>query len=485
MKLLPIFVITSLLAACGGGGDSSDTSTGGVTTPPSTTPVKKATILPGPFTSLENEHIPEIEILDINNDGLKDIVMSVTDYGTSTFKILINQGDKSFTDQTEQLFPVSENPSLANLPYWVSQFYFVDLNDDGLKDLIAGGSNPGIAVMDRIYIQQADKSFSELALTELPNFDGFTYNNGAYQNHTRDGNLLPLDIDGDGDFDLVNFDNSHGFIYDDDRYTTELILEIRVYMNNSVDGQVLFTKSQASRYQDFTIDKAAFIDNPAVLDVNQDGLDDIVYMGPNWKGQFVDEAIPLKVLLNNGSGEFVSGAEQVIEGEIPALVHGGAHKTGDLNGDGVADILIGGSGYDAYPYPGERNVLLLSQPNGLYKDAKKNAPAFIDNPIMTHSTSIGDLNNDGHLDIVFADIAKGTINDRVKLLLNDGNANFEVQADKFPNAALYGEKGDLNSWTTIRIADMDNDGKDDIILGAQFRDTNSLIYWNDGSGIFK
>jgi hypothetical protein len=35
------------------------------------------------------------------------------------------------------------------------------------------------------------------------------------------------------------------------------------------------------------------------------------------------------------------------------------------------------------------------------------------------------------------------------------------------------------------IGDLNNDGKDDIILGAMFRDTNSIIYWNDGSGIFE
>ncbi|GAA0412836.1 hypothetical protein GCM10009133_21500 [Cocleimonas flava] len=510
LNLSPLFFTVAFLTACGGGGsggtadsseDNSENSieaSAGGSYPDGCTPsdwesgsyqcnpadisTKNATILPGPFSNSDRELIPEIAVADLNKDGLLDVLVSVTDYAAvATFKVLINEGNRSFTDQTDTLFPSSQNQSQAQLPFWISKFYTLDMNGDGRVDIVANTSNPGIGVVDRIFIQQENGTFSEEPLATFPGreYEDFSSSTGV---SVRQGNsFYPIDADNDGDFDLLVADFH------------EETLFWRLLINNSTNGVLSFVSSDIPLPSFNGTDQIAFIDDPVVVDVNHDGFMDFVYAGPKWKGGFVNETNTIKILLNNGTYGFSDGTASVIDGEVPALIHGGSLISGDFNGDADDDILIAGGGYDAFPFNGERNVLLLSQSNGLYSDAKTDDPLFA-TPRFTHSLAAGDLNNDGSLDIVFSDVANGSSWQLGKVLINDGAGNFTEVINPFPNAQLYGTsggefglEGSLNAWTSTKIADMDNDGNNDIILGYSSHETNSIIYWNDGSGtgVFK
>jgi hypothetical protein len=78
----------------------------------------------------------------LNRDGRPDIVIDWTNgsYTGHYYQILINQGGGNFSDQTQQLLP----QSIQN-DYWTTHIYLVDLQNDGIFDLVSqpnGGASP-------------------------------------------------------------------------------------------------------------------------------------------------------------------------------------------------------------------------------------------------------------------------------------------------------------------------------------------------------
>ena len=83
-------------------------------------------------------------------------------------------------------------------------------------------------------------------------------------------------------------------------------------------------------------------------------------------------------------------------GALPIMVNPSELVTGDFNDDGRPDVFIAAGGYDAPPFPGETNGLLISNANGTYTDRSATLPQT---PDFSHSACVGDINGDGHLDI--------------------------------------------------------------------------------------
>ena len=88
------------------------------------------------------------------------------------------------------------------------------------------------------------------------------------------------------------------------------------------------------------------------------------------------------------------------------------------------------------------------------------------------NVSIGDLNDDGHLDVVLAKGRHTPLVDRV--LLNDGHG-------RFPTAHNLGEASDRSY--SAALADLDADGDLDVVVGND-RPDPKLVYLNDGTGHF-
>ena len=88
---------------------------------------------------------------------------------------------------------------------------------------------------------------------------------------------------------------------------------------------------------------------------------------------------------------------------------------GDFNNDGKLDAFIIAHGYDAEPFPGESQAILIN--NGY--DLKKIENTFV----FGHGGASADIDNDGDLDI----FVMGGSKDDALFLINDGNGNFTVK----------------------------------------------------------
>jgi hypothetical protein len=127
---------------------------------------------------------------------------------------------------------------------------------------------------------------------------------------------------------------------------------------------------------------------------------------------------------------------------------------GDVNNDGYLDIYVANSG--------QQNKLWLNDGTGNF--TANDITGDLGN---SYDTTMGDVNNDGYLDIYVANSSQQN-----KLWLNDGSGNFT--ADDIV--------GDLGTSRGATMGDVNNDGYLDIYVANSGQ--QNKLWLNDGSGNF-
>lgn len=230
----------------------------------------------------------------------------------------------------------------------------------------------------------------------------------------------------------------------------------------------------------------------AVADFTGDGLADLL-LGTTMSDRRyreIDKAGPV-VLMKNLGGTFAQA--DFAEGKPFLLAkHPREAAVADFNGDGRADVAIVTNGFDVAPWRGSRNLLLLQEGDTL-RDASANLPDVV---AMHHGIAAGDFAGNGRNDLMVI-TNHGTTRVNSYFLVNDGSGRFAKSdlPDRFPPSFLRNETGggkDRAKYDTALLADLDGDGRDDILLAQSgddarkatrfkgFRDTR--IVFNDGSG---
>jgi len=139
---------------------------------------------------------------------------------------------------------------------------------------------------------------------------------------------------------------------------------------------------------------------------------------------------------------------------------------GDLNEDGSDDIVLFGTGYDAPPFPGEKNYVIYFKPDSYTIVELDNSVAY------THGGTIGDINNDEHLDVI-------PIPNQLKdcyAFIGDGKGNFTK------NKLFNGTYTDMAFHS--ELFDFNKDGNLDLIMGGHEWDYPTRILFGDGKGHF-
>jgi len=130
--------------------------------------------------------------------------------------------------------------------------------------------------------------------------------------------------------------------------------------------------------------------------------------------------------------------------------------TGDLNGDGLADLITTNIGNDSVS-------ILIGNGDGSFQD-----PVTMRLPEQPRAVILQDLNGDGYLDMAVANAG----NNRVTILLGDGHGQF-TRGDSYPA---------VKSPVGLAVGDFNRDRRPD--LAVALRNDKLLILLGRGDGTF-
>ncbi len=297
----------------------------------------------------------------------------------------------------------------------VASLALADVDRDGDPDIIVGRGINGTGAQTRLFLNDGRANFTDATAGRMPSDCAYTTA------------VVATDVNGDGHVDLV---------------LAAFGGQDRLFRN---DGAGFFSDvTAATMPPDRELTMAC-----VAVDCDGDAAPDIV------RGGFRQ---PNSVYLNDGRGHFATLAPSRLPFELD---FGGQPAIGDVDGDGEVDIVV--------PVDESGQALqgrLLRQAAGQFMDAT--AGRLKADGIQTRAAALGDVDADGDLDLVLAQLRTPS-----KLYRNDGRGVFA-----YDSGAMPPEGGE----TAVAFEDLDGDGDRDLLFAGPLGHRRLLR--NDGGGRF-
>ncbi|MGB3405796.1 MAG: FG-GAP-like repeat-containing protein [Microcoleaceae cyanobacterium] len=351
-------------------------------------------------TEIETEEFPNLNVADVDNDGLEDITSTTFSF-VEAVRTFLGDGNNNFEQDQSIRFED------------VNVFAAGDVDGDGKPDLavatdsfndVTGNSETQV----EIFLQDEDGEFEAGEIIDLD--DSFDFIN----------ELSLVDLNGDGDLDILVKDN---FVFDYD--TNQSIRQASIILGEG-DGEFEDPSPAIETENDF--------DSPfTVGDFNGDDDFDLAIYTNTYNSYSFDAQ--LTVLLGDGNEGFTPGG--TVEVNNPEDI-----VPGDFNGDGNLDVLAFTT--NTFPFQlelffGDGDGNLEAQP-----DLTIESDSFI------RDLTTGDFDGDGNVDVSWTSYSYyyyyGSSRDTTVLL---GNGDGEFSS---PIILTPGGFGD------VAIADFDGDG---------------------------
>jgi autotransporter-associated beta strand protein len=333
-----------------------------------------------------------VAIGDFNGDGIPDLV--VTNSGSNTISVFLGNSDGSLKPGLTT--PVGTDPTSVVVK---------DFNGDDKPDIVV--ANAG---------NLSQNNLGNITVL-LGNGDGTFQAPVNLSAGTTPVALASTDLNGDGAPDFV-------------------------VANGVAAGTVTVLFDYAAPDVTFQAQKSAAGQTPrsvVTADFNGDGIPDLA----------VGSAGGVSILLGNGDGTF-QAPHTVLAGSIYSLT------VADLNGDGISDLaLLAGSG----PFAGA--AVLLGNGDGTFK-----APLNL--PVSGTSLAVADINHDGIPDLISCTALHFSV------MLGNGNGTFKSPSTSYSNT----------NAGIVAVGDFNGDGNPDLVIGNTYGQNSAVILLGNGNGTF-
>lgn len=184
------------------------------------------------------------------------------------------------------------------------------------------------------------------------------------------------------------------------------------------------------------------------LDVNNDGLDDLLISGGDVQYEENSPYYKPRLYVNDGKGR-LNLQTSAFADSVRTIA--GTVSCADFNGDGLVDLFIGGR--VSKRYPEAPRSFLLQNSNGVFSDVTEKICPELQNIGMVTSSVWTDFDGDGKQDLIVAGDWMP-----LRFFKNDGHKLLEVSS----GTGLSATNG---MWRSLVATDMDNDGDMDLIAG--------------------
>lgn len=416
---------------------------------------------------------------------------------------------------------------------WSWSPLFADFDNDGFKDLfVSNGFVRDLTDLDfvKYYLDQDTKSNQKqttVSLLEMvskmpstPTHHFIFKNNGnltftnqvkewGFEENTIACGSIYADLDNDGDLEIItNNTNSTVSIYKNTQQETspKNFLRIRLDPQKSKGAKVwIYTNHQTQLFENqathgfqssFVIPIHVGLGESKQIDSLKirwsDGTEQKL-ISPKINAQIDIKYEPSKVSFNaetdvlfseinlfdfyHQENQFIDFNRQILLPRLYSQV-GPKFAKGDVNGDGLEDILI------TTPQ-NQLTALYLQKSNGSFFLSSGLKIASPKNSENIDAVFI-DVENDNDLDLYiinggYEQVLEDKINED-ELFLNDGKGNFTKSSNKIPTI--------LTNKSCIKVLDYDNDKDSDIFIGGGVRaglypySDASYLLQNDGNGNF-
>ena len=333
-----------------------------------------------------------------------NVDLAVTDGSTGSIHILTGDGTGSFTTSSSATVQSDPTGIVAG-----------DFNKDGATDLAVLNSGSGT-----VSILNGNNS-GAYAVTRTISVGPATGTGSTY--------LLALDINGDGDLDLVTANTTQN--------------DVAVLMGRG--------NGNFAAVQDYAVPNGpAYV---APIDFNRDGKPDLAVTQSTGG--------TVSVLINNTLPTPTNGGLSFVAPHVTSGGHGNMADSvavADFNHDGYPDIAVA--------YLQDNAVRVLSGTGGGHFSSAAEYPVGK----QPYSIATGDLNNDGYADLVTANTADGTVS---VLLNNGGGSGTFASAQTYPVGHLPYQ---------VAIGDLNGDGIPDLAVTNYGDNTVSILYGQSGGG---
>lgn len=277
--------------------------------------------------------------------------------------------------------------------------------------------------------------FGNLALSQ-----GFTELASAPFQGVAKGAVKFLDVDGDGDSDLILTGD-----------TGQLSPFSKLYINDGLGNYEISVLNEFTSIYDGSVD-ASDIDNDGDLDLFLTGFDKTATYAAS-------------LYLNDGGGVFTEDLSHTIKG-----VKDGSVKFFDADGDSDYDLIVTGTGDTTFdPY----TQLYINDGQGQF--ALDTLNSFVQ--VKNSWVAFADVNDDSSADLIITGRDSFDVK-TANLYLNDGAGIFSMQAGVPFDGVWQGK---------VEFADVDKDADMDVfIVGRNNEDERiAKLYTNDGTGSFE